>query len=66
MRVAASTVEPLPAARCSASAVDAAATRAPGVVVDHLGDEVLVGTEDREARPRRGAVDLLADPPVAA
>ncbi len=31
------------------------------VVIDDLGDDVLIGTEDREARTRRGSVDLAPD-----
>src|SRR4051812_3130815 len=34
-------------------------------VVDHLRVDVLVRAEHREARTRRGAAHLLADPPVA-
>ena len=35
-------------------------------VVDHLGHDVAVGAEHREARPLGGTGDLLADPPVPA
>src|SRR4051812_45013774 len=39
--------------------------RAAALVVDHLQDEVLVRTEHSQARTSRGALDLLADAPVA-
>ena len=38
---------------------------APGVVVDDLGDDVLVRAEHRQARPLGGADDPLADAAVA-
>ena len=42
--------------------MEAAARVTPAIVVDDLGDDVLGGAEDGQARTGRGALDLLADP----
>ena len=60
--------------RCSRSDADAGRPRAsmaaanvrPGVVVDHLGDDVAVGPEHGQAGTLGGADDVLADPGVPA
>ena len=55
-----------PAARRSASSVEAAASVRPASSSITCTDEVLVRTEDGEAGALRGAADVLAHPAVAA